>query len=288
MADDSGIEVDALGGKPGPRSARFAGETATDEENLRALIQAVAGVPAGGRTARYRCVAAIAWPDGREVHAEGVCEGSLVGEAAGDRRIRYDPIFVPAGWDETMAELSAEQKDRISHRGRAFRALREAAGGLFGTRLRALIGWTGARHPPSTRLKVGARPADASCVGETTKPEPRARPARRKLQSTEGFFDGRSPGAVYAVGLTFTVVLFILDWLSGSRISFGAVLPDAHRLVTWNLGRRAGIGAALICTMATLFADICRSGRRPMTWSRIGTPSHASPCSSRSRCCSPH
>jgi XTP/dITP diphosphohydrolase len=129
MADDSGIEVDALGGKPGPRSARFAGETATDQENLRALIQAVAGVPAGGRTARYRCVAAIAWPDGHEVHAEGVCEGSLVGKPQGTGGFGYDPIFMPVGWDQTMAELSAGEKDRISHRGRAFRALREALEG---------------------------------------------------------------------------------------------------------------------------------------------------------------
>jgi XTP/dITP diphosphohydrolase len=129
MADDSGIEVDALGGKPGPRSARFAGETVTNQENLRALIQAVAGVPAGGRTARYRCVAAVAWPDGHEIHADGVCEGSLLGKPQGTGGFGYDPIFVPAGWDETVAELSAEQKDRISHRGRAFRALREALGG---------------------------------------------------------------------------------------------------------------------------------------------------------------
>ena len=124
IADDSGIEVDALGGKPGPRSARFAGEDASDERNLQALLQAVAGVPAGGRSARYRCVAALAWPDGHAVHAEGVCEGMLVGKRRGSTGFGYDPIFVPAGWDATMAELSAEQKDRISHRGRAFRALR--------------------------------------------------------------------------------------------------------------------------------------------------------------------
>jgi XTP/dITP diphosphohydrolase len=125
VADDSGIEVDALGGAPGPRSARYAGEEATDEENLRMLIRAVAGVPAAGRTARYRCVAGLAWPDGREVWAEGTCEGSLVSKPRGDGGFGYDPIFVPAGWDETMAELSPEEKDRISHRGRAFRALRE-------------------------------------------------------------------------------------------------------------------------------------------------------------------
>jgi XTP/dITP diphosphohydrolase len=125
LADDSGIEVDALGGAPGPRSARYAGESATDEQNLSALLRAVAGVPASGRTARYRCVAAIAWPDGSVQHADGVCEGALVSKRRGERGFGYDPIFVPAGWDVTMAELSDEQKDRISHRGRAFRGLRE-------------------------------------------------------------------------------------------------------------------------------------------------------------------
>jgi len=126
IADDSGIEVDALGGRPGPRSARYAGDAATDEQNLVALMRAVAGIPAGGRTARYRCVAAIAWPDGSELHAEAVCEGALVGKRRGRAGFGYDPIFVPAGWDQTMAELTDEQKDRISHRGRAFRSLRAA------------------------------------------------------------------------------------------------------------------------------------------------------------------
>jgi len=70
-------------------------------------------------------VAAVAWPDGRAVHAEGTCEGSLIGKPRGAGGFGYDPIFVPVGWDETIAELSPEQKDRISHRGRAFRALRE-------------------------------------------------------------------------------------------------------------------------------------------------------------------
>ena len=125
VADDSGIEVDALGGAPGPRSARYAGEGATDEENLRMLIRAVAGFPAAGRTARYRCVATLAWPNGGEVWAEGTCEGTLLSKPRGTGGFGYDPIFVPAGWDETMAELPAQEKDRISHRGRAFRALRD-------------------------------------------------------------------------------------------------------------------------------------------------------------------
>ena len=126
MADDSGIEVDALGGGPGPRSARWvAGEDATDGGNLNALVQVMAGVPKSGRSARYRCVAALAWPDGREVHTEGLCEGMLTRKPRGAGGFGYDPMFVPAGWDQTMAELSAGEKDRISHRGRALRALRD-------------------------------------------------------------------------------------------------------------------------------------------------------------------
>ena len=111
LADDSGIEVDALGGAPGPRSARYAGEDATDEQNLHQLVRSLKGVPAGGRTARYRCVAE--------------CEGTLIRAPRGVAGFGYDPIFVPAGWDQTMAELTDDQKDRISHRGRAFRALAE-------------------------------------------------------------------------------------------------------------------------------------------------------------------
>jgi XTP/dITP diphosphohydrolase len=126
LADDSGIEVDALGGRPGPRSARFAGDDATDERNLEELIRSVKGVPASGRTARYRCVAVLALPEGDEIHTEGICEGILGPKPRGTRGFGYDPIFLPAGWDRTMAELTDEEKDRISHRGRALRALREA------------------------------------------------------------------------------------------------------------------------------------------------------------------
>jgi XTP/dITP diphosphohydrolase len=125
IADDSGIEVDALGGKPGPRSARYAGEHATDEDNLERLMRSLKGIPGAGRTARYRCVAALSYPDGTELHADGRCEGTLETRRRGARGFGYDPIFVPEGWEETMAELTDEQKDRISHRGRAFRALAE-------------------------------------------------------------------------------------------------------------------------------------------------------------------
>lgn len=124
LADDSGIEVDALGGAPGPRSARYAGEDASDERNLKALLRATAGVPSGGRTARYRAVAALARPDGSAIHAEAACEGMLETRPRGSGGFGYDPIFVPLGDDRTMAELSPEEKDRISHRGGALRALR--------------------------------------------------------------------------------------------------------------------------------------------------------------------
>ena len=124
IADDSGIEADALDGGPGPRSARFAGEGASDAENLAKLVGVIRD-ESSARTARYRCVAAIAWPDGRALHAEGVCDGTLVATPKGARGFGYDPIFVPRGEDRTMAELDDDEKDRISHRGRAFRALAE-------------------------------------------------------------------------------------------------------------------------------------------------------------------
>jgi len=124
VADDSGIEVDALDGGPGPRSARFAGEDATDAENLAKMIGAIVAVDPSRRTARYRCVAAVAWPDGTELAADGVCEGTLVSVPLGEGGFGYDPVFVPEGSTSTMAELADEEKDAISHRGRAFRALR--------------------------------------------------------------------------------------------------------------------------------------------------------------------
>ena len=124
LADDSGIEVDALGGEPGPRSARYAGEGATDDENLsraaggarrRAGRRAHGPVSRGGRGR----VAGRA----RSVWAEATCEGTLTKKPRGEGGFGYDPAFVPEGWDRTMAELTPEEKDRISHRGRSLRAL---------------------------------------------------------------------------------------------------------------------------------------------------------------------
>ncbi|HEX9235268.1 MAG TPA: RdgB/HAM1 family non-canonical purine NTP pyrophosphatase [Actinomycetota bacterium] len=126
IADDSGIEVDALGGGPGVHSARFAGEDASDERNLRMLVERIATVDPGRRTGRYRCLAACAWPEGMGVWAEATCEGTLILEPRGSGGFGYDPIFIPTGEMRTMAELAAEEKDAISHRGRAFRGLRDA------------------------------------------------------------------------------------------------------------------------------------------------------------------
>lgn len=129
VADDSGIEVDALDGQPGPRSARFAGPDATDEMNLRLLIERIAEVPDRLRTARYRCIAACAWPDGRDTWAEGVCDGRLILHPRGTGGFGYDPIFVPASEPHrTMAELPPEEKNAISHRGRALRSLGQKLG----------------------------------------------------------------------------------------------------------------------------------------------------------------
>ena len=123
LADDSGIEVDALGGAPGVRSARFAGELASDEDNNAKLIAALDGVPPEGRTARYRCVAVLVTPDGQEVAGIGSCEGRIGFDPRGSGGFGYDPWFIPQGETRTMAELSAEEKHAISHRGKALRGV---------------------------------------------------------------------------------------------------------------------------------------------------------------------
>ena len=125
VADDSGIEVDALGGGPGMRSARFAGEHATDAENLSLLLARVTDVDEAGRTARYRCVAACAWPEGMAVVAEAVCGGRITLQPRGDGGFGYDPAFLPEGETRTMAQLSEAEKNAISHRGKALRELEE-------------------------------------------------------------------------------------------------------------------------------------------------------------------
>jgi XTP/dITP diphosphohydrolase len=125
LADDSGIEVDALDGAPGVRSARFSGDRATEADNNAKLIASLAGVPAERRTARYRCVAVLVTPDGEEIAGVGSCEGRIGTEARGAGGFGYDPWFVPEGEARTMAELSPEEKHAISHRGKALRGLAE-------------------------------------------------------------------------------------------------------------------------------------------------------------------
>ncbi len=125
IADDSGIEVDALEGAPGVRSARFAGEDATDEDNNRKLVDLMRDVPENDRTCRYKCVAVLVAPDGRELIAEGSCEGRVILEGRGELGFGYDPHVIPEGETRTMGEIPLEEKLKFSHRGRAFRALAE-------------------------------------------------------------------------------------------------------------------------------------------------------------------
>jgi XTP/dITP diphosphohydrolase len=130
VADDSGVEVDALGGAPGVRSARYAGDDATDDDNNRKLVAALADVPEDKRTCRYRCVAVYVSPDGTEIVAEGSCEGRVVLEGRGTLGFGYDPHVIPEGETRTMGEIPLDEKLKFSHRGRAFRALKEKLAAL--------------------------------------------------------------------------------------------------------------------------------------------------------------
>jgi XTP/dITP diphosphohydrolase len=126
VADDTGLEVDALGGAPGVYTARFAGEDATYADNVAKMLADLSGVPEAERTARFRTVALVHYPDGSEVVAEGVVEGRIATEARGERGFGYDPLFIPDDGDgRTFAQMSADEKHAVSHRGRAFRALAE-------------------------------------------------------------------------------------------------------------------------------------------------------------------
>jgi len=126
IADDTGLEVDALDGAPGVRSARFAGEDATYADNVRLLLSQLAGIPEARRAARFSTVAIARWPDGREVAALGTVEGRIAQRPRGKGGFGYDPVFIPDDGDgRTFAEMSAGEKDACSHRGRAFRTLAE-------------------------------------------------------------------------------------------------------------------------------------------------------------------
>lgn len=124
LADDSGLEIDALGGKPGVHSARFAGEKSTDETKIENLLAKLKDVPKEKRTARFKCVIAIASPAGKVALCSGECHGLIALESRGEDGFGYDPIFYIPELDKTMAELPLEIKNQISHRGKAVQKAR--------------------------------------------------------------------------------------------------------------------------------------------------------------------
>lgn len=122
VADDTGLEVHALGGEPGVYSARYAGEGCSYADNRQKLLDALDGV--ADRRAAFKTVAIVVWPDGSEVYVEGVCPGTITTEECGDGGFGYDSVFRPDEGDgATFSEMGVEAKNRVSHRGRAFRAL---------------------------------------------------------------------------------------------------------------------------------------------------------------------
>ncbi len=124
LADDSGLIVDALAGEPGVHSARFAGEDATDQDNVQKLLRQMEPfTDTDLRAARFACVLVMVSPEGEETHTTGFVEGSIAHEPAGDGGFGYDPVFVPAGHDGTFAELGSDVKSSLSHRARAAREL---------------------------------------------------------------------------------------------------------------------------------------------------------------------
>jgi len=125
LADDSGLEVDALNGEPGVKSARFAGEAATDAEKVNFILAKLNGVPWERRTARFKCVIAIASPGGRAEICYGECHGMIAFEAKGENGFGYDPIFSLPEIGKTMAELHPEMKNQISHRAQASQKARQ-------------------------------------------------------------------------------------------------------------------------------------------------------------------
>ncbi|HEY4687220.1 MAG TPA: RdgB/HAM1 family non-canonical purine NTP pyrophosphatase [Candidatus Subteraquimicrobiales bacterium] len=128
IADDSGLEVDVLGGAPGVRSARFAGPSASYQENNQKLLKELKGVPFSERTARFKCVAVYIDLEGYLLITEGILEGHIAENPKGAKGFGYDPLFIPKGFKKTLAEIAPEEKNRISHRGQAFRKLKDQLG----------------------------------------------------------------------------------------------------------------------------------------------------------------
>lgn len=124
LADDSGLEVDALGGEPGIYSARYAGPEAIDLKNLEKLLRALSEVPPSERLARFRCALCLIDPNGDVYHYDGTCEGQISEAPSGSSGFGYDPVFVPTGYDQSFAELGEGIKGQLSHRARAVEAMR--------------------------------------------------------------------------------------------------------------------------------------------------------------------
>jgi XTP/dITP diphosphohydrolase len=133
VAEDSGLCVDALNGMPGVLSARWSGRHGDDDANLQLVLDQLADIPAGHRGAHFACAAALVLPSGAEHVTEGVVDGALTTAPRGTNGFGYDPIFVPAGYEVTTAEMSPADKDKISHRGRALRALAPIIAALLGS-----------------------------------------------------------------------------------------------------------------------------------------------------------
>jgi len=153
LADDSGLEVDALGGEPGIRSARYAGTGASDEERYQLLLEKLREVPWEERTARFRCVIAVTTPEGQVHTTEGTCEGIIAFEPKGEHGFGYDPVFYFQEYGMTMAELPPETKNRISHRARAAQRAQEI---LEGSSQKP--GFLNSLHPKRAQLHVFSMP----------------------------------------------------------------------------------------------------------------------------------
>ncbi len=126
LADDSGLEVDALYGAPGVRSHRFAGPDASDADNNRKLLDLLAGVPRESRRGRFRCAVVVVWPDGSSIESEGTCDGEILEEPRGGGGFGYDPLFLVPEHGKTFAELPSAVKNRASHRAKALAGIRSA------------------------------------------------------------------------------------------------------------------------------------------------------------------
>ncbi|MFC1683310.1 RdgB/HAM1 family non-canonical purine NTP pyrophosphatase [Candidatus Zixiibacteriota bacterium] len=130
LAEDTGLEIDALEGKPGVRSARFAGENSSYEENVEKVLDLMKDVSSEARGARFRSIVAIMGPGDEPEVIEGICRGTIISERRGQEGFGYDPIFVPESYDQTFAQMDAELKNKISHRARALEKAKEYLRGV--------------------------------------------------------------------------------------------------------------------------------------------------------------